>query len=146
MERSNFAEAGGRIVLLITISWPLTPLPYSLSLPSLSGRRVEPSREIPANNPREREYDRISARSVTSVAAAASAALRSGCRGQVGAELDLAGQNGIAPRRFITNRTKSVAWPPNWKPKLAPSRAIMEGALQGPLNSLPLRQVMTPRP
>jgi hypothetical protein len=35
------------------------------------GRRVEPSREIPANNPREREYDRISARNVTSVEAVA---------------------------------------------------------------------------
>ena len=38
---------------------------------ALSGRNVEPSREIPANNPREREYERISARMVTSVSAEA---------------------------------------------------------------------------
>ena len=72
VETSNLADAGAWILLLITMSCALTPLPYSLRLPSLSGRRVEPSREIPANNPREREYDSTSARIVTSVAAAAS--------------------------------------------------------------------------
>ncbi len=79
VETSNFAVAGAWILLLITMSCAVTPFPYSLSLPSLSGRSVEPSREIPANNPREREYDRISARMVTSVEAAALAALGSGC-------------------------------------------------------------------
>src|ERR1700682_4379575 len=71
VETSNFAEAGAWIELLITISFALMPFPYSLALPSLSGRRVEPSREIPANSPREREYERTSARMVISVEAAA---------------------------------------------------------------------------
>src|ERR1700687_1995947 len=44
-------------------------LPYNDSFALLSGRSVEPSSEMPANSPREREYDRISARKVTSVLA-----------------------------------------------------------------------------
>src|ERR1700693_1284822 len=70
--RSGPAEAGARIILLITMSLALTPLPYSLRFSSPSGRRLEPSSETPANSPREREYDRISARNVRSDEAAAS--------------------------------------------------------------------------
>jgi hypothetical protein len=66
VERSSFADAGAWIALLMTMSLALTPCPYSLPLPSPSGRSVEPSRETPANNPREREYERTSARNVTS--------------------------------------------------------------------------------
>src|SRR5579864_3125967 len=143
---SDFADAGGRILLLITMSWPLTPLPYSLSLPSLSGRRVEPSREIPANNPRDREYERISARMVTSVEAAALRPFGPAAAATSPPSLTLLVRIESAPRWFITNKTKSVAWPPNCRPKLPPSSAIMEGALQGPLKPLPLRQVITPRP
>jgi hypothetical protein len=46
-------------------------LPYGFLLASPSERRVEPSREIPAKRPCDLEYDRISARIMTSVAAAA---------------------------------------------------------------------------
>ena len=66
VERSSFADAGAWIALLMTMSLAPTPCPYSLPLPSTSGRSVEPSRETPANNPREREYERTSARNVTS--------------------------------------------------------------------------------
>src|SRR6202045_4800251 len=112
VERSNFAEAGGWIVLLLTMSLALTPCPYSLPLPSPSGRRVEPSRETPANNPREREYERTSARSVTSVAAAASRPFGPAAAAASAPSLTLLVRMESAPRRFITSRTKSVAWPP----------------------------------
>src|SRR2546428_7697146 len=51
-----------------------------------------------------------------------------------------------APRGFITSRTKSVACPPSCKPKLPPSRAIIVGALHGPVKCSPVRQLMAPRP
>jgi hypothetical protein len=38
----------------------------------------------------------------------------------------------FAPLGFITNRTKSVAWPPNWNPMFAPSGANSAGALPTP--------------
>jgi hypothetical protein len=70
------------------------------------GRRVEPSREIPANNPREREYDRTSARMVTSVEAAALRPFRPGCSSHVAAELDLAGENRTSPLRIHYQQNK----------------------------------------
>ena len=42
--------------------------------------------------------------------------------------------------------TKSVAWPPSWKPTPPPSRRIIAGALHGPVKCSPLRQVMAPLP
>ena len=38
-----------------------------------------------------------------------------------------------APLGFITSSTKSVAWPPNWKPMLMPSRAYIAGAPHRPV-------------
>ena len=54
-----------------TISFASIFLPYRFLFASLSGRRVDPSRETPANAPRAREYDRMSARRVASVSAEA---------------------------------------------------------------------------
>src|ERR1700687_5581233 len=44
------------------ISVAVNFFPYSFSLASLSGRKVEPSSEMPAKSPRDLEYERISAR------------------------------------------------------------------------------------
>src|SRR6266704_114315 len=52
----------------------------------------------------------------------------------------------FAPFGFITKRTKSVAWPPNWNPMLAPSSANSAGALQRPVKCSPVRHVIAPRP
>src|ERR1700674_4650593 len=112
VERSSFADAGAWIALLMTMSLALPPCPYSLPLPSPSGRSVEPSRETPANNPREREYERTSARNVTSVAAAASRPLGPAAAAASAPSLTWLVRMESAPRRFITSRTKSVAWPP----------------------------------
>ena len=38
----------------------------------------------------------------------------------------------LAARSFISRKTKSVACPPNCKPKLPPPSAIIDGALHGP--------------
>ncbi len=65
------------------------------SLASLSGRTVEPAREIPANSPRAREYVSISARIVTSVSAAALRPTGTGRDRSVAAQLDLAGEDGV---------------------------------------------------
>src|ERR1700761_194182 len=101
---------------------------------------------MPANRPRAREYDRISARRVTSVSADA---LRP--TGPAAAEASppiftLLFRMFEAEVGVINNSTKSVAWPPNCRPKLAPSRAIMLGALHDPWKLWPVRQVSTPRP
>src|SRR5271154_1449238 len=107
------------------------------ALASLSGRTVEPGKENPAKRARAREEGGNSARKVTSGPAATEAAPPS---------LTLLARMALAPAVFITRMTKSVAWPPACNPKLAPSRAIMDGALQGPWKVGPLRQVITPRP
>src|SRR5271168_4753475 len=52
---NNCADAGAGTASLNTMSPAFTSLPYKLLLASLSGRRVEPEREIPANSPRARE-------------------------------------------------------------------------------------------
>src|SRR6202021_2405647 len=140
------AEGGTGTALSKTMDSAVTSFPYSFLLPSLSGRKVEPDREIPAKSPRAREKERISARMLASVSAEA---LRP--TGPAAAEasppiLTLLLRMFAAEVGLMSNRTKSVAWPPSCNPKLAPSRAIIEGALQGPRKFLPLRQVSTPRP
>jgi hypothetical protein len=45
----------GQMLAEYTMSFALTSFPYRFLLASLSGRRVEPAREIPANSPRARE-------------------------------------------------------------------------------------------
>src|SRR5439155_1062208 len=52
----------------------------------------------------------------------------------------------FAPFGFITKRTKSVAWPPNWNPMFAPSSANRAGALHRPVKCSPVRHVIAPRP
>src|ERR1700686_955524 len=104
--RSGLAEAGARIVLLITMSLALTPFPYSLRFPSPSGRRLEPSSETPANSPREREYDRISARNVRSDDGAESRPSGPAATAKSPPSLTWLVRIASAPRRFITSRTK----------------------------------------
>src|SRR5262249_5599759 len=102
--------------------------------------------ETPANRPREREYVRISALIVTSVAAAASRPFGPAAAAASAPSLTLLLRIPCAPRGFMTRRTKSVACPPNCSPKLPPSRAIIDGAPHGPLKLCPLRHVIIPRP
>ena len=52
---NSLVLAGTGTAFLNTMSCALTSLPYRFLLAPLSGRSVEPSREIPANNPRARE-------------------------------------------------------------------------------------------
>jgi hypothetical protein len=66
---SFFAFAGAGATASNTISFASSFLPYKFLFASLSGRSVEPSSETPANSPRAREYDKMSARKVTSVSA-----------------------------------------------------------------------------
>src|SRR5215471_10253509 len=120
--------------------------PYSFLLASLSGRNVEPSRDIPANRPREREYVRISALMVTSVAAAASRPFGPAAAAASAPSFTLLLRIPSAPRGFITRSTKSVACPPSCSPKLPPSRAIIDGAPHAPWKFCPPRHVITPRP
>jgi hypothetical protein len=54
--RSNsFADGGAGTAFANTMSFALTSFPYKDLLASLSGRKVEPASEIPANSPRARE-------------------------------------------------------------------------------------------
>src|ERR1700694_3312750 len=55
VDSNNSADGGGGTALSNTMSLAFISFPYRLLLASLSGRRVEPEREIPANNPRARE-------------------------------------------------------------------------------------------
>src|ERR1700691_4526706 len=109
-----------------------------------SGRGVDPAREIPANSPRAREYERISARRVTSVSAEAFRPTGPAAAEASPPSLTLLVRMPSADRELISSNTKSVACPPNCKPKLPPSSAIMAGALQGSWESLPPPQVITP--
>lgn len=95
------------------ISFAVNFFPYTFSFAPLSGRRVDPSNEIPANSPREREYERISARIATSVAAVAALPLGPAAAEASAPSLTLLPISDSAPRGFITSRTKSVAWPPS---------------------------------
>src|ERR1700747_3677448 len=55
-EETNFCAGGGTATApLKTIDSASSFFPYTLSLASLSGRTVEPSSEIPAKSPRDRE-------------------------------------------------------------------------------------------
>src|SRR5580704_15322637 len=144
--RSVFALSGTGSALLNTMSDALTSLPYRFLFAPLSGRSVEPSSEMPANKPREREYDKISARSVTSVSAEAVRPTGPAAADASAPSLTLLLSMFSADRGDIMSRTKSVAFPPSCKPALPPSSAIIVGPPQGPLKSLPPRQVITPRP
>src|SRR6202167_2395441 len=111
-----------------------------------SGRGVDAAREIPAHSPRAREYERISARRVASVSAEAFRPTGPAAAEASPPILTLLVRMFSAERGLISSNTKSVACPPNCKPKLPPSSAIMVGAPQRPWKFLPPRQVMTPRP
>src|SRR5271169_4181475 len=115
-------------------------------LAPLSGRRVEPAREIPAKRPRAREYERISACMVTSVSAEAVRPTGPAAAVALPPSLTLLLRMLEAERVLMRRRTKSVELPPICNPALAPPMAIMAGALQEPWNFLPPRQVITPRP
>ncbi len=54
-----------------SISWLDKSRPYRSRFASPSGRKVAPSNDKPANNPRDRDQDKISARNKTSVLAPA---------------------------------------------------------------------------
>ena len=111
---------------------------------SSSSRIVLPFSEMPANAPRERDQDRISARIVASVSAdvvrptGPAAAIASPPTVNL-----LFSKSRFAPRSFITSITTSVSDPPIWKPTLPPSTLTAPGALHPPPA---LRQVTKPRP
>src|ERR1700722_3590892 len=113
METSFRPEGGTGAAPFRIISVAVNFFPYSLSLASLSGRNVEPSSEIPANSPRDREYVSISARNVASVLAAASLPFGPAAAAMSAPSFTLLLKIALAPRGFITSRTKSVACPPN---------------------------------
>src|SRR5271169_1500140 len=121
-DNNSLAEGGGGTTPLDTISFAFNSFPYRLLLASLSGRRVEPASEIPANNPRAREYDRISARRVTSVSAEAFLPTGPAAAEASPPIFTLLVRMLSADLGVMSSRTKSVAWPPSCKPKLAPSR------------------------
>src|SRR5262245_49219915 len=98
------------------ISFALTFLPYNFSLALPSERKVEPSREIPANRPLFREYERISALITMSVAPSAVRPLGPAAAEASAPNFTLLDRSDRAPRGFMTSNTKSLAWPPNWKP------------------------------
>ena len=80
---------------------------------AMSCRRVEPSSDMPANNPRDREYERISARRATSLAAVASRPFGPAAAAASAPNFTFVFNSDSAPRGFITSNTKSVAWPPS---------------------------------
>src|SRR5215471_15048586 len=107
---------------------------------------VEPASEIPAKTPRARDQERISAFITTSVSALVVRPTGPAATEASAPSLTLLDITDLAPASFITSRTKSVASPPIWSPKLPPSSANIAGALQGPRRLAPVRQVITPRP
>src|ERR1019366_10048187 len=68
---SGCADAGAPTFPSRTISLALNSFPYRALLAPSSERMVEPSSDNPANNPFDREYDRISAFMTISVSAEA---------------------------------------------------------------------------
>src|SRR5215469_16981162 len=117
----------------------------SLFAPS-SERSVDPSKDTPPKTPFARDHERISAFKAASVSAEAVRPTGPAAAEASAPILTLLVNTEPAPFSFITRSTKSVASPPIWSPKLAPSIANMDGALHGPLNPAPERQVMTPLP
>src|SRR6516225_3974646 len=140
------ALGGALTVPCRTISFASIFLPYRSLFASLSGRRVDPSRETPANAPLAREYDKISAFMAASVSAEALRPTGPAAAEASPPSFTLLERMLEADLEVISSRTKSVASPPNCKPKLAPSKAIIVGAPHFPFKSLPPRQVITPRP
>ena len=94
-----------------TISFASTFLPYSFSFASLSGRRVEPSRETPAKAPRALEYDKISAFMAASVSAEALRPTGPAAAEASPPSLTLLERILVAELEVINSRTKSVASP-----------------------------------
>src|SRR5260370_24261959 len=126
VERSSWAAGGAGTAPLRTMSLGVTSLAYRSLLPFLSGRRVESSSEIPAKSPREREYVRISALRVTSVAAAASRPFGPAAAAASAPSFTLLLKTASPLRELMRNRTKSVAYPPSLDPTLPPSTAITD--------------------
>src|SRR5260370_7002166 len=146
VERSSWAEGGAGTAPLRTMSLGVTSLAYRSLLPFLSGRRVESSSEIPAKSPREREYVRISALRVTSVAAAASRPFGPAAAAASAPSFTLLLKTASPLRELMRSSTKSGACPPSGNPTLPPSSAIIDGGPQRPLNSHPVPQAKPPRP
>jgi hypothetical protein len=63
----QFRCSRGRLVLFITICLLVICLAYRSRFSSRSWRKVAPCKEMPANTPREREYERIFAVILASV-------------------------------------------------------------------------------
>src|SRR5215472_3688176 len=83
---------------------------------------------------------------VTSVAASASRPLGPAAADASPPSFTLLFRSARAPLGLTTRSTKSVAWPPNWKPMLTPSSAYMAGGPQAPVKFDPLLHDMAPRP
>src|SRR5437868_3711364 len=127
------AVAGAATLPCRRISFTETSRPYNFRFARLSGRKVEPSRETPANSPREREYDSISARMTTSVDPSALRPFGPAAAEASAPSFTLLPISDSAPRGFITRIMKSVACPPSWNPKFTPSSAYMAGAVHAPV-------------
>src|SRR5215469_785799 len=107
---------------------------------------VEPSKEIPPKTPRARDHERISAFITISVSADVVRPTGPAAAEASAPNLTLLDITDSAPFSFMTRSTKSVADPPIWSPKLAPSSAYIAGALQGPRKFSPERHVIAPLP
>src|SRR5579871_942660 len=126
---SSTAAFGGRIPF-VTISRFSSFLPYSAALSSRSCRSVAPSRARPANNPCDRDQERMSACICASVWAVAVRPTGPAATEASAPSVNLLESSLSAPRAFITSMIKSVSDPPIWNPILPPSMRTVPGADQ----------------
>src|SRR5215469_15849103 len=96
--------------------------------------------------PFARDHERISAFMAMSVSADVVRPTGPAAAEASAPNLTLLDNTELAPFSFMIRSTKSVASPPICNPKLPPSNAIIAGALHGPLNCSPDRQVIAPLP
>src|SRR6185436_9073133 len=103
-------------------------LPYKVALSSRSCRSVAPSRATPANNPCDRDHDRMSACICASVCAVAVRPTGPAATEPSAPNVNLLDSSLSAPRSFMTNMIRSVDDAPIWKPTLPPSMRTVPGA------------------
>jgi alpha-amylase/alpha-mannosidase (GH57 family) len=125
----NCWAAGGTRTLPWMMSRFVRRRPYSAWLSSISSRNVEPWSETPANTPRERDHERISAVRYASVLAAAVRPTGPAATDASPPSVNWLESSRSSPRGFMTSATTSVSDAPIWNPKLPPSARTEAGAV-----------------
>src|SRR5690606_28325941 len=105
----------------------VVPAPYTLLLEPSSIESTPPSSAMPANRPRARDQDQISAFNAPSVATAALRPTGPAATPASAPRVSLPLTMFSRPRGLLKTSTMSADCTPAWKPKLPPVRVMKEG-------------------